>query len=173
MELISNSKSGKYLVSLPSGKNYGMAVKADNYLFHSENFDLPKTQTFQKVTKDIALFPIIEGSKIVLNNVFFDFNKSSLKKESYSELNLVYNFLNENPQTKIEISGHTDNKGSHEYNLNLSEARAKSVVDYLINKGIDKKRLSYRGASLNEPIASNKTEEGRQMNRRVEFKIIN
>ncbi len=172
LETTSNSASGKYLVSLPSGKNYGMAITASNYLFHSENFDLPEAQTFQNVTKDIALFPIIEGSKIVLNNIFFDFNKSVLKGESSSELDIFVEFLQENSDINIEISGHTDNKGSHEYNKKLSEARAKAVVDYFIEKGVKKERLQYRGASFDEPVASNKTEKGRQLNRRVEFKIM-
>ncbi len=172
LETTSNSKTGKYLVTLPSGKNYGMAIKAVGYLFHSENFDLPESQTYQKVTKDIPLFPIEEGSKIVLKNIFFDFDKSTLKKESFYELGKLVSFMNENPKLNIEISGHTDNKGSEQYNQKLSESRAKSVVDYLINKKIDKNRLKYRGASFNEPIASNNTDDGRQLNRRVEFKII-
>ena len=168
----SNSETGKYLISLPSGKNYGMVIKANSYLFHTENFDLPETQTFQTVTKDIRLNKIEEGSKIVLKNISFDYDKSSLRDESIPELQSVINFLNENPKVEIEISGHTDNKGSHEYNQKLSENRAKAVVDYLISKNIDKNRLKYRGASFDEPIAPNETEKGRQLNRRVEFKIL-
>jgi len=172
LETSSNSKTGKYLVTLPSGKNYGMAIKATGYLFHSENFDLPESQTYQKVTKDIPLYPIEEGSKIVLKNIFFDYDKSSLKKESFSELNRMVEFMTENSNINIEISGHTDNKGSQHYNQKLSENRAKSVVDYLVGKKIDANRLKYRGVSFNEPIASNDSEKGRQLNRRVEFKII-
>ena len=169
----SNSNTGKYLISLPSGKNYGLLIKADGYLFHSEHFDLPETQTFRKVNKDIKLEEIIEGSKVILKNIFFDFDKSVLRKESFPELNRVVKFMNENPQINIEISGHTDNKGTHEYNVKLSEKRAKAVTDYIIKQGIKTDRIKYRGASFDEPIASNKTPEGRQLNRRVEFKIIN
>ncbi|NPA44981.1 MAG: OmpA family protein [Chlorobi bacterium] len=168
----SNSETGKYLVSLPSGKNYGMSVKKDGFLFFSENFNIPKSETYQEIIKNIKLFPIQKNVKVVLRNIFFDFDKATLRKESYPELKTLINLLRKNPEIKIEISGHTDNKGSHEYNAKLSQARAKAVVDYLISKGINSERLTYRGASWDEPIDTNATEQGRQNNRRVEFKII-
>lgn len=168
----SNSKTGKYLVSLPSGKNYGLVVKAENYLFHSENFDIDSVETFKEIVKDIALMPVETGSKVVLKNIFFDVNKSTLRPASIPELERLKTFLNDNKNVKIEISGHTDNTGGYNLNQELSESRAKAVVDYLIENGISTERLTYRGASYDEPIASNDTEEGRQLNRRVEFKII-
>ncbi|MBN2890663.1 MAG: PD40 domain-containing protein [Bacteroidales bacterium] len=168
----SDSKEGTYIVTLPSGTNYGMNVTADNYLFHSENFDLPKDEAFQRIILDIPLFKITEGAKVVLKNIFFDFDQATLRNESVSELMRVVLFLDQNPSVKIEISGHTDNKGSYDYNKKLSKERAKSVVDFLVSKGIEASRLTYRGAAYDEPVASNETEEGRQMNRRVEFKII-
>jgi outer membrane protein OmpA-like peptidoglycan-associated protein len=112
------------------------------------------------------------GQKIVLRNIFFDFNKSSLRPESNVELENLLKLLNENTKMKIEISGHTDNVGSAQYNKKLSESRAKSVVDYLTSKGINKDRLSFAGYGFDEPIAPNDTEEGRQLNRRTEFKIV-
>jgi len=168
----SNSKTGKYLVSLPAGKNYGFAVKAKDYLFHSENFDIPKVSGYSEVIKDFLLKKVAVGSKIVLNNIFFDFDESTLRDESTSELERLVKLLNDVPTLKIEISGHTDNKGSDVYNQKLSERRAKSVVDYLIEKGIEKGRLTYKGAGESEPVATNDTEEGRQKNRRTEFKVI-
>ncbi|MBN8703542.1 MAG: OmpA family protein [Bacteroidetes bacterium] len=168
----SNSATGKYLVSLPAGKNYGIAVKAEGYLFHSENFDIPATAAFIEVEKNIALQKIEVGSKIVLNNIFFDFDKSTLRPESGNELERLIKLLNDIPSLQIEISGHTDNKGSAGYNQNLSESRAKAVVDYLLNKGIAPSRLTYKGYGFTQPIATNDTEEGRQMNRRTEFKIL-
>jgi outer membrane protein OmpA-like peptidoglycan-associated protein len=108
---------------------------------------------------------------MVLNNIFFDFDRSSLRADSKPELARVLAVLKQNPSMKIEISGHTDNKGSAAYNLKLSEARAKSVVDFLVSAGIDKNRLTYTGLGFSEPVASNDTEEGRQLNRRIEFKI--
>jgi len=171
-EFKSNSKTGKFLVSLPSGKNYGLAVKADGYLFHSENFDIPETAAYKEVTLDVKMKKVLVGSSIVLRNIFFDFDKATLRQESTAELERLIKLLNENPTLKIEISGHTDAKGAAAYNLTLSDNRSKSVVDYLVAKGISKDRLTYKGYGLTQPIASNDTEEGRQMNRRTEFKIL-
>lgn len=168
----SNSKTGRYLVSLPSGKNYGIAVKADKYLFHSENFNLPDSAKYQEIEKEIGLKKMEVGQRIVLRNIFFDFNKSTLRPESNVELENLINLLKENPNMKIEISGHTDNVGSAQYNKKLSESRAKSVVDYLVTKGISKDRLTFAGYGFDDPIAPNDTEEGRQLNRRTEFKVI-
>jgi len=168
----SDVKDGSYIVTLPSGINYGMNVTADNYLFHSENFDLPKDEAFKRIILDIPLYQVSEGAKVILKNIFFDFNSSVLRRESLPELFRIVNFLEENKGIKIEVSGHTDDIGSHEYNKKLSENRAKAVVDFLIEQGIDKSRLQYRGASFDEPIALNESEEGRQLNRRVEFKIL-
>jgi outer membrane protein OmpA-like peptidoglycan-associated protein/YHS domain-containing protein len=168
----SNSKSGKYLVTLPSGKNYGIAVKAEGYLFHSENFDIPLSASYQEVVKDVQLKNVQVGQKIVLRNIFFDFDKATLRPESTNELERLTKLLNDVPTLKIEISGHTDNKGSAQYNQTLSESRSKSVVEYLIGKGIAKERLEYKGYGLTQPIAGNETDEGRQLNRRTEFKIL-
>ena len=168
----SNSETGNFLVSLPSGKNYGIAIKKDGFLFHSENFNIPENAPYEELTKDIKLKKVAAGAEIVLNNIFFDFNKATLRPESKTELKNVIEFLQQNPSVTIEISGHTDNVGSYEYNQSLSERRAKAVVDYLVEQGIPLSRLVYKGYSFSKPIASNDTEEGRQLNRRVEFKIL-
>ncbi|MCF8297913.1 MAG: OmpA family protein [Saprospiraceae bacterium] len=169
----SNSKTGKYLVSLPSGKNYGIAVKAEGCLFHSENINVEAaTTSYQEIIKDIKLKRIEIGSKVVLKNIFFDTGKSTLRKESTSELERLQKLMEDVPTLKIEISGHTDNVGSETMNQGLSEKRAKAVVDYLIGKGIDQARLTYKGFGFAQPIATNDTEEGRQQNRRTEFKIV-
>ncbi len=170
--LTSNSKTGKYLVSLPSGKNYGVAVKADGYLFYSENIDIPEATAYQEVTKDIVLSKVGIGSKIVLKNIFFDYGKETLRETSFGELDRLVALLNSYPNMTIEIGGHTDNSGSLKLNTDLSEARAKSVVDYLVDKGISKTRLSFKGYAYLQPIATNDTDDGRQQNRRVEFKVI-
>jgi len=167
-----NSATGRFLVSLPSGKNYGLSVKAEGYLFHSENFNISSSQGYQEIEKDILMKKIEVGRSIVLNNIFFDFNKATLRPESASELDRLTELLKEMPKLKIEISGHTDNIGSAAYNIKLSESRAQAVVDYLIKKGIDKSRLEFKGYGFEQPIASNDTDEGRQLNRRTEFKII-
>ncbi|MCW3070671.1 MAG: hypothetical protein JWO44_561 [Bacteroidetes bacterium] len=168
----SNSSTGKYLVSLPAGRNYGIAVKKENYLFHSENFDIPNTAAYQEVVKDVALKNIAVGSKIILKNIFFDFDKATLRPESTNELERLTKLLTDVPTLKIEISGHTDSKGADAYNKTLSNNRAKAVVDYLITKGIAADRLTSVGYGEEQPIDTNDTDEGRQMNRRTEFKIL-
>jgi outer membrane protein OmpA-like peptidoglycan-associated protein len=168
----SNSASGKYLVSLPSGKNYGIAVKAEGYLFHSENFDIPAVATYQEVVKDIALKPVAVGSSIVLRNVFFDTGKSTLRPESFTELDRLVKLLQDVPNMRIEVSGHTDNKGGAEMNQKLSEARAKAVFDYLVSKGIKAERMEFKGYGMDKPMDTNETDQGRQNNRRTEFKIL-
>lgn len=168
----SNSATGKYLVSLPSGVNYGIAVKAEGYLFHSENFDIPASTGFREEVKDIRMKKIEVGNKIVLNNIFFDFDKATLRTESKAELDRLTTMLNDIQTLKIEISGHTDNIGSAAYNKTLSENRAKAVVDYLVKAGILADRLTFKGYGFDQPIATNDTDEGRQQNRRTEFKVV-
>lgn len=168
----SNSSTGKYLVNLPSGKNYGIAVKRDGYLFHSENFNLPNNAAFQEFTKDVALKKIEIGSTIVLRNIFFDFDKATIRPESANELERLIKLLNDNPTLKIELGSHTDSKGSDDYNWKLSESRSKSVVDYLIGKGISTARLVAKGYGETKPIDTNDTDDGRQNNRRTEFKVL-
>jgi outer membrane protein OmpA-like peptidoglycan-associated protein len=167
-----NSATGKYLVSLPSGKNYGIAVKAEGYLFHSENFEIPAVANYQEVQKDIALKPVAVGSAIVLRNVFFDVGKATLRPESFTELDRLVALLNEVPTMRIEVSGHTDNRGTAELNRKLSNDRAKSVTDYLVSKGIKADRITFAGYGFDQPIAPNDTEANRQLNRRTEFKIL-
>lgn len=167
-----NSATGKFLVSLPSGKNYGLAVKADNYLFHSENFDIPGATEYQEIEKDIALNNIKKDVKIILKNVFFETGSANLKPTSYAELGRLIKLMGDFPAMRIEISGHTDNQGSKATNQRLSEARAKAVVDFMVSEGIDASRLEYKGYAFDQPVADNSTKEGRAMNRRVEFKVL-
>lgn len=167
-----NSASGEYLISLPSGKNYSITANAKDYLFHSENFDIPEDENFQEVIMDIKLNRLKENSKIILKNVFFDYAKAIIKQESKSELNRLVKIMTDNPKIKIEVSGHTDNVSSLETNNKLSNDRAKAVVDFLIENGIEANRLEYKGYAFFQPITDNDTEENRAKNRRVEFKII-
>lgn len=170
----SNSQTGKYLISLPSGKNYGININAEGFLFSSQSFDLTSDSlsAYNEVVKDVCLNKIKVGSKVVLKNIFFDFNKSTLRSESIAELNRLKRILDDNAFMKIEIGGHTDSRGSAEYNKKLSNDRAQSVVNYLIDNGINASRLTYKGYGKDQPVATNETEEGRQENRRVEFKVI-
>lgn len=171
-EIKTNATTGTFLIVLTSGKNYGIEVNKETYLFHSENFDIPESQSYQEIYKEIPLKKVALGSKIILKNIFFDFDKSTLRPESTNELERLYELLLELPNLKIEISGHTDNKGSADYNKTLSLNRAKAVVDYLVQKGIKADRLKYAGYGFERPIADNSTDAGRQLNRRTEFEII-
>lgn len=168
----SNSTTGKYLVTLPSGKNYGISVKRDGYLFHSENFNLPENADFQEFEQDIALKKIEVGSTIVLRNIFFDSDKATIRPESTPELELLGKLLKDNPSLKIELASHTDSDGSDEYNVKLSDSRSASVVDYLVTRGITASRLVAKGYGEARPIAGNDTPAGKQKNRRTEFKIL-
>ncbi len=164
--------NGKFLVTLPSGKNYNVTVKKDGYLFQSVNFDIPPGGDYQVIEKDILLNKVTVGMVIVLNNIFFDNDKFTLRKESETELENLHKLLVDNPTLRIEISGHTDNRGSADHNQKLSENRAHAVVNYLVSKGIPIMRLEFKGYGLSKPIATNTTDEGRQLNRRTEFKIL-
>lgn len=166
-----NSATGKFLLSLQSGGNYGIAVKADGYLFHSENFDIPAGSAYNLVNKTIELKNIKIGSKIALRNIFFDTGKSSLRSESNAELDRLVKLMNDVQGLKIELSGHTDNTGSAQGNIKLSQDRAQAVVNYLVSKGVSKSRMTAKGYGSSRPIASNDTSDGRQQNRRTEFEI--
>jgi outer membrane protein OmpA-like peptidoglycan-associated protein/tetratricopeptide (TPR) repeat protein len=168
---VSNSATGKFILTLPSGKNYGIAVKANGYLFHSENFDIPTGSDDQLVNKNIELKNIAVGSKIALRNIFFDLGKATLRPESNYELDRLVKLMQDVPTLKIEISGHTDNTGSASLNESLSQQRADAVVNYLKTKGVNAARMTAKGYGSNVPVASNQTEDGRQQNRRTEFEI--
>lgn len=173
-----NSKTGQYLFILTPGKNYNISYEAKGFMFYSENREISKKTNYYEIYKPIQLPPITVGSKIVLNNIFFDFDKASLRKTSNVELKNILKFLTKYPNLDIEISGYTDSKGSHEYNLNLSNDRASAVVNYLIANKISKDRLSAKGYgellpdALNQNSDGTDNPEGRQLNRRVELKII-
>ena len=166
-----NSATGKFIITLTSGKNYGIAVKADKYLFHSENFDIPSGAADNLVNKVIELKNIAVGSKVALRNIFFDVGKAILRPESNSELDRLVKLMKDVPGLKIEISGHTDNTGSATINETLSQSRAEAVVTYLTSKGIASSRLTAKGYGSSKPVAPNNTDDGRQLNRRTEFEI--
>jgi len=177
----SNETTGKYLISLPSGKNYGLIVRKDEYLFHSENFNISDSAAYEEVEKDICLKKIEVGSVIVLKNIFYDYNKASLRDASKNELDRLIKLLNENPTIKIELSAHTDSRGSNAYNQKLSQRRAQSCVDYLIKGGIATERLVSKGygetvliktdAEIAKLTFEEEKEAAHQENRRTEFKI--
>jgi outer membrane protein OmpA-like peptidoglycan-associated protein len=167
-----NSATGKYVFILPPGKDYNINYEADGFLFQSDNFVVHDSSAYQIINRAIELEPIKVGTRVVLNNIFFDFDKASLRPESAVELQKLQALLEKFPKMIVEISGFTDSKGTKDYNLKLSQQRAESVVKFLTDRGISKSRLFPRGYGEADPAVSNTTVQGRQLNRRIEFKIV-
>ncbi len=179
--VVRSGVSGDFLVPLPLGKDYAFTASEDGYLFFSEHFDLGTVSSaVDPIRLSISLEPIPEKEKtgpepsdpVVLRNVFFDTGSDELRPESEQELKRLYRMLADNPELRIQVNGHTDNVGQPKDNQQLSEARAKAVYEFLVDRGIDAERLQYRGYGEEKPIASNETPNGRQQNRRTEFVIL-
>ncbi len=164
--------SGQYLISLPSGKEYALHAHHPGYLFHSEHFELHDSLAFKPYQLDVKLNRIKAGAHMTLRNVFFKFDSYELTEESRHELDRLVQFLKENPTVRIEIAGHTDDVGSAEYNLRLSQKRAESVYHYLVSQGIDPSRMTYKGYGYTRPLVKDTTEEARALNRRTEIIIL-
>lgn len=177
---VSSPVDGSFKIVLPYDKNYSIRASADKFFAISENLKLDSLikAGYKEIHKDLYLAPIEIGQIFRLNNVFFDFDKYNLRPESYIELDRVVGFLNEYPNIEIEMSAHTDSKGADEYNMTLSDNRARSVMEYIISKGISKTRIISQGYGETKPVADNTNAdgsdnpEGRQLNRRVEFTIL-
>jgi len=168
----SNPSTGQYKIVLPYGKKYGIIGKKTGFMPVSENIDLSEINEYTEIEKDLYLVPIVVGETVTLNNLFFKRGKAELEGSSFPELDRLINLMNNNPNMEIEIYGHTNNIGPHDQLVELSKNRANTVKDYIVNKGIDKKRIKAIGHGPDKPIASNETEAGRKKNQRVEFKII-
>jgi outer membrane protein OmpA-like peptidoglycan-associated protein len=173
----SDAENGRYLIVLTEGSEYALYVNEEGYLFNSASFNMDRDSTasmekLAPIVRDIALTPIREGSVSILNNIFFDTDKYALKDKSTTELDKVVRFLKQNPDVRIEISGHTDNVGTPSYNLELSSKRAEAVYNYLVSKGIDTQRLAAKGYGQTAPAYPNDTEENRRRNRRIAFRIL-
>jgi outer membrane protein OmpA-like peptidoglycan-associated protein len=173
----SDPQTGKYFIPLPVGRQYSYSAEKKGYIGKSENFDLRGMKENSQYQLDIILYPLAQLMKgevaIRINNIFFDFNKYVLRKESAMELDRWVNFFHENSALQVEIQGHTDSVGSDAYNRKLSESRARAVQDYLVAKGVVQSSIPIKGYGESRPVATNSTPEGRQMNRRVEVKFIN
>lgn len=171
---MSSEIDGSFKIVLPYNTNYSIRATAGNFFSISENVNLDSLtdETYKEVHKNLYLAPIEIGQVVRLNNVFFDFDKWDLRPESFLELDRVVKLMQENPGLEIEMSAHTDNKGTDDYNFKLSDNRAKSVMDYIISKGVAASRITSHGYGETRPVATNETDEGRQLNRRVEFKIL-
>lgn len=174
----SDPRTGSYELRLPGGAQYGIRAEAEGKLSESQNLDLTSVQGDKKISNQdfklepIRITPVLENMTIILNNVFFDFDKSFLKPQSFPELNRIIELLRSKPAMEIELAGHTDSVGEDEYNLGLSERRTKAVAAYLAEHGIENIRIKTVFFGEQKPAESNETPSGRSKNRRVEFKII-
>ncbi len=168
----SDPNDGNYKIILPYGKNYSFSAEAPGFIAISQNLDLTDVGEYKEIEKDLYLVPIEKGSIVRLNNIFFDFAKSTLRPESYPELDRVAEFLNSRPKMEIEVGGHCDALGDEKFNRLLSGNRAFRVREYLQTKVTHPERISAKGYGLDKPIDSNDTDEGRQNNRRVEVVIL-
>lgn len=167
------TQNGSFFATLEVNKNNALQIQQEGYLFYSRNINLTAEASATKPFEmEVLLQPISANGKITLNNVFFDFDKSELKPESFAELDKLVELLLKNPAVKMEIAGHTDSKGDKKYNLLLSQKRAESVMEYLLKKGIDKLRLTAKGYGDTQPVAPNDTEENQAKNRRTEVKVL-
>ncbi len=169
----SDPENGEFLVVLPTGKQYALNVSKENYLFYSDHFQLSdENLSLEPIVKNIPLKPIKAEAAIVLKNIFYETDKYQLKETSKAELEKLIDFLKNNKNVRIEISGHTDNSGTVKHNQTLSEKRAKSVYNYLIENEINKYRLESQGYGSSKPVDTNKTKEGKANNRRTEVKVV-
>lgn len=163
------------VLCLPLGKQYAFHARAAEYIPFTKNLDLEKIAGKTDpliLTIPMQKIEVAESKPVILENIFFETGSSQLLDASTSDLQLLLYFLKTNSEVRVEIRGHTDNTGSPEFNQNLSEDRAGAVYQYLIKHGIDHNRLSYTGYGATYPIDTNDTADGRQNNRRTEFRII-
>jgi outer membrane protein OmpA-like peptidoglycan-associated protein len=170
-EVSTDPVSGEYKIILPYGKKYGFLGHAPGYLSESSNLDLSQVAEYKEMVVDLNLVPIEVGQIVKMNNIFFEYKSTNLAPESFPELRRIVDEMKENPTMEIEIEGHTDNRGSDEYNLKLSGDRAETVRKQLIELGVKENRVKAVGYGETKPIADNETEEGRSINRRVEFTV--
>ncbi|MGB1248219.1 MAG: OmpA family protein [Chitinophagales bacterium] len=168
----SDKMDGSFLLTLPVGKNYSYTVTSDGYLPFSANFSIEDVAVYETYFLEAGLAKAISGQEFALHNVFFDSNSATLKDESKVELKQLFKFLKNNPEMQIEIGGHTDDVGEENDNQILSENRAKAVLDYLVENGIDADRLTSVGYGETVPIVENNSDENRAKNRRTTFKVL-
>lgn len=166
-----DASKGSYEREVPKVGWYLITASSEGYLNATDSVRL-ESEELSPAIKDLYLEPIEVGVTVRLKNIYFDFDKTTLKKESFTELNKVVDFLKQNSSVEVEIAGHTDNKGSDDYNANLSQGRSQAVVDYLISQGIEDYRLTAHGYGESKPIDTNDSDDGRANNRRVEFTVV-
>jgi len=167
----SNEVTGSYLISLETGKEYTFRIEGDGILHKEEKIFVEKGTGFVEINQKMEVVDANPGVKFTFEHILFDFGLYDLKPLAKEELARLINALKRFPELKVEIAGHTDNIGSEEDNMLLSENRAKAVVDYILSKGVAESNISFKGYGSSKPIDTNETEEGRSRNRRTELEV--
>jgi outer membrane protein OmpA-like peptidoglycan-associated protein len=171
----SDPQTGQYYILLTAGSHYGYYAESGEYFSVSDHLNLEDADRYNVVNQDIRLYEmeqlVADGTALRINNLFFDYDRSTLRPESFPELNRLAEIIIKYPDIKVEIMGHTDNMGPDDYNLKLSQSRAETVRDYLISKGVPANRLVAKGYGKDRPLVENTNDKNRQMNRRVEFRF--
>ena len=170
--VVSDPENGSYHIVLTEGSEYALYVNKKGYIFKSLAFNYGKNNTLDPIRIDIYLDPIRAGVTTTLNNIFFNTDQHQIQPKSETELKRVIQFMKENPEVKIEIAGHTDDIGNAAYNEQLSERRARAVYEYLVKEGVAPERLKAKGYGQVQPVVPNDSDENRQRNRRIEFRIL-
>ncbi|MFZ6013249.1 MAG: OmpA family protein, partial [Bacteroidota bacterium] len=170
-EARSDPKTGAYQIILPYGAHYGVRANLNGFYSVHQNLELQKNSKYNEIAQDLLMVPIEIGETVKLNNVFFEAGLPTLKAESYPELDRLVKILRDNPGISIELAGHTDNKGTADALMKLSEDRVVAVKTYIVDRGITESRIAGKGYGATRPVAPSDTEENSRLNRRVEFKI--
>lgn len=164
----------EFRITSSAPKDYRLSVEKAGYVFLNQNLNIKGAGSGnQTLTRTLELRRLNVGTTSILRNIYFDYDRATFKTESYSDLNKLEAMLRQNSNIKVEISGHTDSYGHWQYNRTLSQKRAEAVKDFLTKKGIDARRVKAVGYGESKPLATNDDEdEGRELNRRVEFKVL-
>ncbi|MDX9847539.1 MAG: OmpA family protein [Tenuifilaceae bacterium] len=165
-------KTAEFSLRLPVGFNYDLTPSVTNFYNKFEPVDLTKTAPMSKIVRNFYVTPIEVGQSVDIQDIYFETGRAGLMPQSFRSLNALIEFLKEYPNVRVEIGGHTDNVGSAAVNQKVSEDRARSVAQYVIDQGIPAERVVSKGYGFSKPKASNRTAEGRAQNRRVDFTII-
>jgi len=173
-----NSSTGKYLLILPQGRNYNVSFEADGHMYHTEQLHIARNSAYAEINKPVELTTIKVGKSVVLEHLFFAHDETLILEDSRAELDKLFELMQDMPDLVVEISGHTDSKGEHDYNMKLSRDRAQAVVDEIVSRGVADDRMIAKGYGETQPIASNLDDEGNENieamanNRRVELKVL-
>lgn len=164
----------QFSVAIPESSSYRLSVENSGYVFQNIDITVPAaTASARNIDRKVKMRKLTVGTRSVLRNIYFNFDKATFQDDSYNELNKLESMMSSNTGLQIEISGHTDNIGEATYNKDLSQRRANAVKSFLVEKGVDERRITAIGYGEERPLASNDDEkDGRELNRRVEFKVL-